>query len=135
MAKSDSLPRLSNPPLPLVKEQKPAELNAAFDLGRAGRIGLWALAIGFGGFLVWAALAPLDEGVPSQGHVAIDTKRKTVQHLTGGIIKEVLVGEGDTVKEGQLLMRLDDAAAKATFEAVRQRYLGYRAIQGRLLAE
>ena len=45
---------------------------------RAGRIGLWALGLGFGGFLVWAALAPLDEGVPGQGMVAIDTDRKSV---------------------------------------------------------
>lgn len=135
MAKSDSLPRLSNPPLTLLKDNSSSKLNGSIDLGRAGRIGLWALAIGFGGFLLWASLAPLGEGIPSQGHVALDTKRKTVQHLTGGIIKEVLVGEGDTVKEGQLLMKLDDVAAKATFEAVRQRYLGYRAVQGRLLAE
>jgi protease secretion system membrane fusion protein len=104
-------------------------------MGHAGRIGLWALGIGFGSFLLWAALAPLDEGVPSQGHVAIDTKRKSVQHLSGGIVKEVLVGEGDQVKEGQLLIKLDDAAAKANFEAIRQRYLGLRAMQGRLLAE
>jgi protease secretion system membrane fusion protein len=85
--------------------------------------------------MLWAALAPLDEGIPSQGHVAIDTKRKSVQHLSGGIIKEVLVGEGDQVKEGQLLIKLDDAVAKANFESVRQRYLGLRAMQGRLLAE
>jgi len=135
MAKSDSLLRPPAPSIPTPQGENSPELDAAFDLGRAGRIGLWALAIGFGGFLLWAALAPLNEGVPSVGQVAIDTKRKTVQHLTGGIIKEVLVGEGDTVKEGQLLMKLDDAAAKASFESVRQRYLGFRAIQGRLLAE
>lgn len=101
----------------------------------AGRIGLWALGIGFGGFLLWAALAPLDEGVPSQGYVTIDTKRKAVQHLSGGIIKEVLVGEGDQVKEGQLLIKLDDVSAKASLESVRQRYLGLRIMQGRLQAE
>lgn len=105
------------------------------DARRIGRIGLWALAIGFGGFLLWAGLAPLDEGVPGQGMVAIDTKRKAVQHLSGGIIKEVLVGEGDEVKEGQLLIRLDEAVARANYEAVRQRYLGLRAMQGRLLSE
>jgi protease secretion system membrane fusion protein len=91
--------------------------------------------LGVGGFLLWAALAPLDEGVPSQGYVAIDTKRKTVQRLSGGIVREVLVGEGDKVTEGQLLIRLDDAAAKANFEAIRQRYLGLRAMQARLEAE
>ncbi len=103
--------------------------------GRAARIGLWTLGLGFGGFLLWAALAPLDEGVPSQGMVSIDTKRKSVQHLTGGIVKEVLVGEGDIVKEGQLLIRLDEAAARANFEAARQRYVGLRAMEGRLFAE
>ncbi len=103
--------------------------------GHAARIGLWALGLGFGGFLLWAALAPLDEGVPSQGMIAIDTKRKTVQHLTGGLIKDVLVREGDIVKEGQLLFRLDEAAMRANFEAARQRYIGLRAMEGRLQAE
>ena len=105
------------------------------DTGRAARFGLWVLAVGFGGFLLWAGLAPLDEGVPAQGAVSIDTKRKTVQHLSGGIVKEVLVREGELVKEGQVLMRLDEAMARANFETVRQRYLGLRATQGRLLAE
>ena len=102
---------------------------------RAGRIGLWVLLIGFGGFLLWASLAPLDEGVPAAGMVAIDTKRKAVQHLSGGIVAQVLVREGEEVKEGQLLLQLDSAVARANFESVRQRYLGLRAMQGRLLAE
>ena len=54
-------------------------------------MGWWALGIGVGVFMVWAAFAPLDEGVPAQGIVSIDTKRKAVQHLTGGLVKEVLV--------------------------------------------
>lgn len=105
------------------------------DSGRAARIGLWTLLIGFGGFLLWAGFAPLDEGVPSHGIVTIDTKSKPVQHLTGGIVKQVLVREGDVVKEGQVLLMLDEAVSRANHEAVRQRYLGYRAMQGRLLAE
>lgn len=105
------------------------------DLGRSGRWGLWALALGFGGFLLWAALAPLDEGVPGTGMVAIDTKRNTVQHLTGGIIRKVLVREGDEVTEGQLLVELDSAVARANYESARQSYLGLLAMQGRLIAE
>lgn len=112
-----------------------AEPPTTTDTGRATRIGLWALALGFGGFVLWAALAPLDEGVPSQGLVSIDTKRKPVQHLSGGIVKEVLVREGQAVKEGQVLVKLDEAVARANFESVRQRYLGLRAMEGRLLAE
>lgn len=105
------------------------------DFGRAGRIGLWALALGFGGFLLWASLAPLDEGVPSQGMVALDTKRKAVQHLSGGIVQEVLVREGDIVEQDQIVIKLDDAVAKANYESVRQSYLGLLAMMGRLQAE
>ncbi len=101
----------------------------------AGRIGLWTLAIGFGGFLLWAAYAPLDEGVPSVGMVAIDTKRKAVQHLTGGIVKQVLVREGDSVRQSQLLVQLDSTVTQAHYDSVRQRYLGLRAEEARLTAE
>ena len=103
--------------------------------GRSALLGLWALGVGFGGFLLWAGLAPLNEGVPGQGLVSIDTKSKAVQHLTGGLIKEVLVGEGDLVTEGQLLVRLDEGAARANYQAARQRYLSLRATEGRLRAE
>ena len=109
--------------------------QASGDTRAVARMGLWVLGLGFGGFLLWAALAPLDEGVPTQGVVTLDTKRKTVQHLSGGIVKEVLVQEGQQVKEGQALLRLDGAVAKANYEAVRQRYLGLRAMQSRLFAE
>jgi protease secretion system membrane fusion protein len=104
-------------------------------VARPGRVALWALALGLGGFVLWAALAPLDEGVPGQGMVTIDTKSKPVQHLAGGIVKQVFVTEGQQVTEGQVLIRLDDAVAKATYEATRQRYLGLRAMEGRLTAE
>jgi protease secretion system membrane fusion protein len=86
-------------------------------------------------FIAWGAFAPLDEGVPSQAVVAIDTKRKTVQHQQGGIIREVLVREGDQVQEDQVLMRLADGVVRANMEAARQRYLGLRAMESRLVAE
>lgn len=99
------------------------------------RLGLRLLGIGFGGFLLWAALAPLDEGVPTSGQVVLDTKRKSIQHLSGGVVAEVLVKEGQFVKADQVLMKITDTATRAGFEAVRQRYLGLRAAEGRLIAE
>ena len=119
----------------VVNTQEDDGPRASSDTRSVARKGLMVLALGFGGFLLWAGLAPLDEGVPTQGMVTLDTKRKTVQHLSGGIVKEVLVQEGQQVKEGQVLLRLDGAVAKANYEAVRQRYLGYRAMQSRLFAE
>lgn len=124
---SAQAPGLDAPP----PSDAPEEIGAS----RASRIGKWALAAGFGAFLLWAAFAPLDEGVAAPALVAIDTKRKAVQHLTGGLVKEVLVREGQRVKDGEVLMRLDEATARAHFEAARQRYLSLRAIQARLVAE
>lgn len=127
--------RSENPPT-LVASKSANDAGAPpSDTGRAVRIGLWALALGFGGFLLWAVLAPIDEGVPAQGVVTIDTKSKVVQHLSGGIVKRVLVHEGQAVDAGQPLIELDDALARANYEGVRQRYLSLRAVQSRLLAE
>lgn len=109
--------------------------HAYADTGRIMRIGLWTLGLALGGFGLWAAWAPLDEGVPTQGLVSIDTKRKAVQHLQGGIVREVRVREGDRVSEGQVLMTLDTALTRANYESIRQHYFSVRAMEGRLLAE
>lgn len=115
--------------------QRDDSVKPPANTASAAKVGLWVLGLGLGGFLLWASIAPLDEGVPAHGMVTLDTKRKAVQHLSGGIVKAVLVGEGDMVTEGQPLLELDENVARANHEAVRQRYLGLRAMQGRLLAE
>jgi protease secretion system membrane fusion protein len=84
---------------------------------------------------VWIGLAPLDEGVPAMGTVVVDTQRKPVQHLSGGIVREVRVREGEVVRAGQVLMLLDASPAMANREAVRQRYFALRAAESRLRAE
>ena len=120
----------------MVESNQASQPNAtAPRLSQVQRWISWSLVAGLLAFVAWAALAPIDEGVPTQAVVAIDTKRKTIQHLQGGIIREVLVREGDQVKEGQVLLRLEDGVVKANLEAVRQRYLGLRAMESRLLAE
>lgn len=99
------------------------------------RFGVRALMLGMIGFVGWAALAPLDEGVPTQGTVSLETKRKAVQHLTGGIVRAVHVGEGAVVQAGQLLIKLDDTAVYAGYQSTRQHYLTLRATESRLMAE
>ena len=101
----------------------------------ASRLGLIVLLLGLCGFLLWAAFAPLDEGVPTDGVVNIESNHRSIQHLTGGIIRQIFVREGQAVKAGDILFTLDDTAPKARFDEVRQRYLGLRAQESRLMAE
>ncbi|NTW68955.1 MAG: HlyD family efflux transporter periplasmic adaptor subunit [Chlorobiaceae bacterium] len=99
------------------------------------RLGIWILLVGFGGFLLWAGFAPLDEGVPCQGIVSIATKRKVVENLRGGRIEKVHVREGQMVRQGDLLITLDSQTARARFDEAHQHYLGIRATADRLNAE
>lgn len=112
-----------------------AETPLPMDTGHSMRFGLLVLVLGLGGAVLWAGLAPLDEGVPAPGMVAIDTKRKAVQHQQGGIVSEVLVKEGTMVKAGDLLIRLNDSVARANHAGINQHYMTLRAMEGRLMAE
>jgi protease secretion system membrane fusion protein len=112
-----------------------AETPLRMDTGPSMRFGLLVLVLGLGGAVLWAALAPLDEGVPASGMVAIDTKRKAVQHPQGGIVSEVLVKEGTMVKAGDLLMHLNNSVARANHAGISQHYMTLRAMEGRLMAE
>ena len=99
------------------------------------RFGMMTLVVGFGGFLLWAGLAPLDEGVPGTGVVSVDTNRKTVQHPKGGVVDAILVREGTRVKEGDVLLRLNDKETKSQLDIVRGQYFVSKATEARLLAE
>lgn len=99
------------------------------------RFGMMTLAVGFGGFLLWAGLAPLDEGVPGMGVVSVDTNRKAVQHPKGGVVDAILVREGARVKLGDVLLRLNDKDVRAQLDIVRGQYFVARAMEARLLAE
>lgn len=109
--------------------------NAPSDTRRPMLLGILVVVLGLGGFFGWAAFAPLDQGVPTQGTVVVESKRKAVQHPTGGVVRELLVREGDQVKAGQVLLRLEPAAARAARESTDAQYLIARASESRLLAE
>ena len=99
------------------------------------RMGWWIVIVGVGGFMLWASLAPLDKGVPLSGTVAVASSRKAIQHPTGGIIEEILVKEGHTVKAGQILITMNATQAKALAEISRVQYFTARAVEARLTAE
>ena len=105
------------------------------DYGRVIRIGLWILAIGLGGFLLWAMLAPLDEAVPAPAVLSVESKRKKIEHLTGGIVEKILVREGQQVAEGQDLVLLNETQSKAALNATLSQYWSALAMEARLDAE
>jgi len=114
-------------------EVAPIEVNT--DARAFARAGWLIVLLGVGGFLVWALLAPLDKGVPMMGTVAKESNRQSVQHQTGGTIKQILVRDGDVVKAGQVLVRMNPIAAQSAVEMTDSQYLSARAIEARLIAE
>lgn len=94
-----------------------------------------AIAVGFGGFLTWGFTASLDSAAIATGNVIVDSQRKTVSHLEGGILKRLLVREGDLVKKGQPLLELDNTRARAELEQLIGRRIGLLGKIARLQAE
>jgi protease secretion system membrane fusion protein len=105
------------------------------DVSRPVRRGMWLVLAGFGGFLLWSWLAPLDAGVVATGTVKVTSNRKAVQHLSGGTVEAILVREGDAVKKGQELVRLDSLRAVAEQGAVSAQYIVSKTVENRLEAE
>lgn len=99
------------------------------------RLGWWIVIAGVGGFFFWASTAPLDKGVPLTGTVIVSTKQKAIQHLTGGTVEAILVKEGDVVKAGDTLVRMNNVQATANAEMSRGHYLIARSTEARWVAE
>jgi len=98
-------------------------------------LGWWLIIGGLGGFLLWASLAPLDQGVPLSGHVTVAGNRKTVQHQSGGTVDAILVSEGERVRAGQVLVRMNSIQARANAEVTRIQLQTAEATLNRLEAE
>jgi HlyD family type I secretion membrane fusion protein len=103
---------------------------------RGAAITGWSIIITFlGVFGAWSIFAPLNGAVVANGVVKTEGNRKSIQHLDGGIVKQLFVNEGDVVKAGDVLIVLDDTQAKAEFDVLAQMYLGTRVTEERLRAE
>ncbi len=97
--------------------------------------GLLSIVVLFGGLVGWAVFSSISGAVIASGVVTVETKVKTVQHLDGGIVREILVENGDEVKSGDLLIRLDDTNIKANLAIINSHLAGLRASVARLEAE
>lgn len=105
------------------------------DIRRVSLIGVAILVVFVGGALLWALLAPIKAAVMAGGVVVVESQRKTIQHLEGGIIKEILVKDGDLVKEGDPLIALDSEILRATVDLLEKQTGEELARMARLTAE
>ncbi|CAM3480233.1 MULTISPECIES: HlyD family type I secretion periplasmic adaptor subunit [Yersinia] len=96
----------------------------------------WGLVLaGFGGFMLWALLAPLDKGVPVTGTVVVSGNRKAIQHPEGGIVDRIMVHDGDRVEAGEVLITLNAVRARSASDGLTSQYHQLLANEARLLAE
>lgn len=99
------------------------------------RLGHAIVLFGFLGFGVWAGMAPLSAAAIAIGQISPDGSQRTIQHLEGGIIRELFVREGSLVHEGDVLLTLDTAQAEANFRSKYRNLRRLVIVRDRLLAE
>ncbi|MBL6928529.1 MAG: HlyD family type I secretion periplasmic adaptor subunit [Rhodospirillales bacterium] len=96
----------------------------------------WVIIVSFvGGGLAWASIARLDSAAVAHGVVATEGNRKTVAHLEGGIVADILVTQGEAVSAGEPLIVMDDTRARATLALLQARFDAALAREARLQAE
>jgi HlyD family secretion protein len=87
------------------------------------------------GLGIWSGFAPLESAAIASGVVESESSRKTIQHLEGGIVREILVSDGDTVRTGQILIALDDTKVRAEVQSLQGQLWDATAREARLQAE
>ena len=98
-------------------------------------IGIGMLVLTFGGLGTWMALAPLSTAAIAPGVAKVNGEIKTVQHLEGGIIRQILVKDGSHVVANQVLLRLEDTAARSALDGLRSQQRSLGATAARLESE
>jgi len=84
---------------------------------------------------LWGTLAPVSGAAIASGNLQVESKRQSVQHPYGGVVKALLVHEGDSVKKGQVLIKLFDTDPRSKLDALRAEYIALKSQEGRLIAE
>ncbi|MDQ7089172.1 MAG: HlyD family type I secretion periplasmic adaptor subunit [Methylococcales bacterium] len=111
------------------------EITIKSDDRPVRRLGYFILFFTLGIFGVWSAMAPIDSSSLATGVVKVKSHRKTVQHLEGGIVKNLWVKDGDKVSIGDRLITLDNTQFKAQVEILRGQFIVKSALNSRLKAE
>ena len=121
--------------MPKPNPLSPETTDLPIDDRPTRRIGYLILLLTFGLFGGWATFAPMDSAALAPGVVTIKSYRKTVQHLEGGIVRELRVHDGDQVKAGDVLLVLDNTQARSEMEMMRSQLIAALELEARLIAE
>ena len=116
------------PPLPQA-HHRPASAEAYI------RLGLLVIAAVFGGLALWSVFAPIHGAIVAPGQIVVESNRKAVQHLEGGVVSAILVEEGDFVTAGDILVRLEDVTQRADLALIDGQLTELYARRSRLEAE
>ena len=116
-------------------EAAPAPERIRTEENRIGRTGGWIVFGALGSFLAWATLFPISSAVIASGELVTSGQNKLVQHQTGGRVDAIMVADGDRVRRGDVIVRLDDRDAKAALTTLEARYGRLAAARNRLLVE
>jgi len=98
-------------------------------------VGFGTILLLLGGFAAWAAKVEIDGAIVATGRLVVDRNRHVVQHITGGVVEEIFVKEGDTVAEDDILARLDLTVVESELKIVEGQLYELMARRGRLEAE
>ncbi len=98
-------------------------------------IGWCTIALIFGGLLAWSVFAPFEGAVLATGQIAVESNQQAIQHLEGGIVREIYVREGDEVEEGQRLIALDSTSTDASVMSLEARLFELLGLEARLASE
>jgi epimerase transport system membrane fusion protein len=99
------------------------------------RLGWLVLALLIGIIGIWGSLAPLSSAIPASGKVSVASSNRIIQHQDGGIVKAIMVKDGDRVKKSQLLLELDATQAQAQQQIIQSQYYENLGLESRLIAE
>lgn len=111
------------------------ELWRGMGIATPVAVGAGIAVLFFGVFGAWAAFAPLESAAVARGVISVETQRKSIQHLEGGIVGEIRVRDGDEVAADAILVVLDDTQARATLQLLNGRRRAALALEARLVAE
>jgi HlyD family secretion protein len=111
------------------------KMNARVSIRRHTLLGLSSALFLIGGLGGWAVVTELSGAVVAPGSIVVDSHVKKVQHPTGGVVGEIRVRDGDRVRAGDLVIRLDETVARANLSMVAKSLDELAARQSRLEAE